>query len=227
MQLVDLTGQRFGSLTVVGIAGHKGKKVLWHCICDCGTEKDVAGSNLKSGHTKTCGRSLHRTRLDPQEKATNKRLRSILSGMIDRCENENSPIYEYYGGKGITVCEQWRDFNEFKSWALRNGYSYELTIERIDNGKGYEPSNCTWATRKQQANNRATNLMFTYGGKTQNLTRWCEELGLDYKLIHCRIRQHGWSFERAITEKKHYECSSNAPHRHQRRRVEGHSRSSG
>lgn len=98
------------------------------------------------------------------------------------------------------MCDDWKNsFLDFKNWALSNGYNENLTIERIDNNKGYNPDNCKWATKKEQSNNRRSCILYSYNGKTQNLTQWCEELGLRYKLMHDRIKKKGWSFERAIS----------------------------
>ena len=146
--LHDLTGQRFGMLTVVKrINSPDGcKKVLWLCQCDCGNTTESSTSNLKSGKSESCGcvRTKH------NGKGT--RFYRIWSGMKDRCHNPKSKYWSRYGGRGIKVFAEWRnDFSAFRDWALGNGYQKDLTIDRIDNDKGYSPSNCQWITREENA----------------------------------------------------------------------------
>ena len=143
------------------------------------------------------------------------RLNRIYSSMKYRCNNPNIPIYKIYGGRGIEVCAEWLD-NEivitptgrvskgwlaFKSWALKNGYADNLTIDRIDVNGNYEPSNCRWVTMKEQGNNRRNNSLITYKGQTKTLAQWCDELKLDYNYIYKRIYQRNWSAEKAFETK--------------------------
>lgn len=146
----------------------------------------------------------------------NSRLENIYMNMKRRCYNPQHHNYERYGGRGITICDEWlnpeRDFTigghptkgfiSFRTWALENGYADNLTIDRIDNNKGYSPINCRWVSIKVQNNNRSCCTAITYHGKTQNLTQWCEELGLNYRLVQMRLRRN-WSVEKAFEEKKH------------------------
>lgn len=127
------------------------------------------------------------------------RLFSIWSNMLTRCTNCNADSYKWYGAKGITVCDEWRnDFKSFYDWAMANGYSDNLTIDRIDNSKGYYPDNCHWSTEKTQANNRTSNHLITIGGVTKTLTEWCDIYSINYRTVQDRLKR-GWTEYRALT----------------------------
>lgn len=190
----DLTGKRFGRLTVIALDKTVNRKgCFWKCKCDCGNETTVLASRLNIGKTKSCGCLKHDNYKDGAEynNIKYKRLYSIWAKMRHRCEYEKDVAYESYGGRGITVCKEWHDFNSFKDWALCNGYSDDLTIDRIDNNAGYSPSNCRWADRVQQANNTRSNRLLTYNGKTMTLSEWSRELGIFKSTIYRRLDAHG------------------------------------
>lgn len=176
-------------------------KARWRCRCDCGNEVDVISSCLKSGRTLSCGclqkEAAKATLYIHGETGT--RLHNIWKDMIRRCEQTDRKQYRNYGGRGITVCSSWRDdFVSFRNWAVSNGYSDDLSIDRIDNDKGYSPENCRWATATEQSRNRRGRVMVTYQGRTMCLSAWTEELGLNYSVMRDRIVERGWSPEVAF-----------------------------
>lgn len=142
---------------------------------------------------------------------THSRLSEIFRTMKKRCYYNKHNVFKDYGARGIKLCDEWNDrtiirisgigytkgFLAFKKWALKNGYSENLTIDRIDVNGNYEPENCRWVTKREQANNRRSNKYITYKGKTQSMADWCRELGLDYSTIKYRFRRK-WTTEQAF-----------------------------
>ena len=134
-----------------------------------------------------------------EEHNTKNRLYRIWADMKRRCKNSDRPNYKNYGGKGIRVCQEWENsFDSFREWALNNGYSDDLSIDRIDNDGNYEPSNCRWATAKEQANNKRNNFYIEYKGETRTLAQWCEVFGLERNVVAMRIYRDNIPFEEAI-----------------------------
>lgn len=156
----DLSGMKFHKLTVIEQAGKdKHKKILWRCICDCGNETITHGRDLVNGHCKSCGCILNENRREngKYKGLSETRPYRIWKGIIARCYNPNNESFSDYGGRGISVCDEWQGtqgFFNFLAWALNNGYADNLSIDRVDNNGNYEPSNCRWATWIQQASNR-------------------------------------------------------------------------
>jgi hypothetical protein len=152
---VDISGQTFGRLTAIEIAGRKYKTTLWRCRCSCGNETIVFVAYLRSGHTKSCG--CLRGEITSQRNYTHgerqTRLYKIWAGMKQRCTNPKIAFFHRYGGRGIKVCEDWNVFEPFRDWAIANGYRNDLSIDRINNDGNYEPSNCRWITQSSQSRN--------------------------------------------------------------------------
>lgn len=195
----DLTGQRFGRLVVIGVDDRKTRKTYFYCQCDCGNVKSIRSDGLLSGAVKSCGclkREQDRTNLtaNHKHKMSHTRPYEIWQGMKGRCYNPHDARYDRYGGRGITVCDEWlNDFSAFYKWALENGYADDLTIDRIDNDKGYSPNNCRWATAETQCRNRATNIKITIGNATKTLTEWCKIFEVDFMTVYARYRRNGFS----------------------------------
>lgn len=201
-KFIDLTGQRFGRLTVIKKLGHRGKHILWLCVCDCGTERAVASTHLRSGHSQSCGclQKEHTVASSKTHGMSNTRIYREYASMKRRCDNPNVQDYSHYGGRGITICEEWRnDFMAFYNWAMANGYRDDLTIDRIDFNGNYEPSNCRWATMKEQANNTRRNSFLEFNGETKTVKQWAEIVGIRYGTLVARLNDYGWSVEKALT----------------------------
>ncbi len=206
-KFVDITGKRYGKLVVlergedyVSPSGYVAAN--WICKCDCGKNVLVRGCNLKSGATTSCGceRILHPNRYVHGMKGS--RLYSIWKGMKTRCFNENDASYPDYGGRGITLCDEWEnDFLAFYTWSVNNGYNERLSIDRINNNGNYCPDNCRWADRETQGNNQRTNHLLTYGGETLTMSQWAKKTGIGYYKLKDRIDKLHWSTERALTTK--------------------------
>lgn len=199
---LDLNGQRYGRLVVIEKAPNKGQQTYWLCRCDCGKETVVRGSHLRNGKIKSCGcyqKELSKERIikhSTTHQKTHTRLYGIWHTMKNRCFNTKHKDYASHGGRGITVCEEWKnDFTTFHNWAMSHGYAENLTLDRIDNSGNYCPDNCRWATRKEQANNRRNNHYVTYNGERLTISQFADRLGLNYKYVANRIIRNKWSVE--------------------------------
>lgn len=198
-------GDRFGRLTVVEFAFTRNGNKHWRCGCDCGTERIVHQSSLRAGYTVSCGcrkREAVIVRCTKHGHWTNHgrngtRTFHIWWGMIHRCHYPKTTGYANYGGRGIRVCDRWRE--SFKNFLADMGErpSPDHQIDRIDNDGPYSPDNCRWATRHTQRRNTRSNRLLTFAGKTQCLTDWARELGINKRTLGGRLG-HGWSVERAL-----------------------------
>lgn len=195
----NLIGQKFGMLTVIARAENKDRSAMWICKCDCGKIKEnpVCGWSLKSGKTRSCGclyKGSKKGRVITHGK-TNTELYRRYCHIIDRCYCESHTAYKNYGGRGIKVCDEWRnDFNAFYEWALSNGFSKELTIDRVDVNGSYCPENCRWVSMKEQCNNRRNTVKITIKGQTKSVSEWAELNNLDRTTLKWRLK-HGWKEE--------------------------------
>ena len=206
-QAQDLVGMRFGRLTVKENVGRDDSgNTLWRCTCDCGGETVTRSYTLKSGKAQSCG-CLRREKIVASVKRhgdSRSRLYQIWRSMRGRCNRKTHKHYYLYGGNGIRVCDEWNnDYVPFMEWAHANGYSDELTLDRIDPNGNYEPSNCRWITMHDQARNKSTNVIVSYHGKTGCLTDMCRELNVNKVTVRSRMRAHGLTFEEAIDGYEH------------------------
>ena len=201
-KLIDLTGKRFGKLTVIGRAPNKNGRIMWNCICDCGNTKVVGGKDMKSGMTTSCGCRRKCISVPPpvmigennpsyKHGKSKTKLYYVWASMIQRCENENNNGFLRYGGRGIHVCNEWKDFSKFNDWAMSSGYREGLSIDRIDNTSGYSPENCRWVDSFIQSNNRRCNILISRCGETHTLAEWAKIKKLPYKTILKRYHTHG------------------------------------
>lgn len=189
--LKDITGEKFQRLTAIKYVGKdKNGKSLWLCLCDCGNEVIATLNNLQRGNTKSCGCLNSEKTIERSTKHGKRgtRLYNIWSLMKNRCSCEKNPCYHNYGGRGISVCNEWQnDFEAFYDWAISNGYADDLTIDRIDNDGNYEPANCRWITNKQQSCNRRTNRFIAIDGETKTVTEWANILKCSRHTLMRRI----------------------------------------
>lgn len=193
----NLTGQRFGKLTVLEQVESKNGRSMWKCLCDCGNYKIASSSTLHNGRTRSCGC------LEPNKThgKANTRLYRIYSGMKARCYNQNTKAYKHYGGRGITICDEWlgeNGFVKFYDWSIKNGYSENLSIDRIDVNGNYEPSNCRWADAKTQSINKRNKITIYYGGEEKTLVELSEEFEINYETLRHRIFDKKMDVEKAL-----------------------------
>lgn len=198
----DVTGETFGALTAIAFAGRSAAhRVMWDCVCECGTKVIVRWDHLRDGGTQSCGCLVKRrmATLNRTHGKSKTPLYRVWRGMIARCEDGNSPHFKYYGGRGITVCAEWRNSFETFERDMGAGYRAGLSIDRVDNDRGYSASNCRWATDTQQSRNRRFNRLITFEGETRCLSEWAELVGIKASTLRERLRR-GWSPERTLTQ---------------------------
>ena len=202
---LDLTGQRFGRLLVLENGGHKIRSngesvIIWKCLCECGNVTFVPTGALRSGGTQSCGCGQLKNKIQKSHirGLSHSHLYMIWGNMKRRCYDIKNKAYKHYGGRGIKVCDEWLNkkngFLNFYNWAIENGYTEEklpngknkLTIDRINVSGNYEPSNCRWATYKQQANNKCNTSYITHNGETHTLVEWAEKLNVNPERLRSR-----------------------------------------
>lgn len=211
-KFIDLTGRKFGQLTVVSrakdsISPSGRKRVMWSCTCTCGNNTTVSSDALLGGNQVSCGcyRKKHTSEMFTKHGKTDSRLYGVWSAMKARCYNKNLYEYRFYGARGIYVCDEWRDdFSAFEKWMLDNGYDEhaprgQCTIDRIDCDGNYTPENCRIITQQEQVNNLRSNHLIEYNGEIHTLAEWGRITGISSFKINNRITRLGWTAERALT----------------------------
>lgn len=201
----DLTGRKFGRLTVIKFLNKKGKYYYWECLCDCGNTTTVSSGNLLSGSTLSCKcqRKENLVKSKTKHNSSKSRLYHIYLGMKRRCYNTKENNYNRYGGRGITVCPEWLDkengYTNFQRWAYSNGYADNLSIDRIDNNGNYEPDNCRWVDSTTQCRNRSSNRLITYNNQTKCISEWSEIYGIPEHKLYYRV-EHNFPLEKIFAK---------------------------
>lgn len=192
----DLAGRTFGKLTAIKRMGSNShRQSMWLCRCECGNETVVVEGDLINGHTQSCGclRGV-------KHEMSKTRLYEIYKGIKRRCCNPSDASYKNYGGRGITICDEWKsNFLNFYYWSMENGYNDNLSIERIDVNGNYCPENCKWIPFKKQMRNKRNNVLLEFNGETKTIAEWAEILNIKYITLYNRLRLWGWSVEKALT----------------------------
>ena len=195
-------GDKFNYLTITKLYSNR----TCDSICDCGnTVYGLKVRQLQSGNNKSCGCWNRKAIINRNTKhgESKTRLYKIWQGIKKRCYNKKSKRYMDYGGRGIVVCDNWLDWNNFKQWAIENGYTDEMSIERKNYNLNYEPYNCIWIPLPEQSKNRRSCNWITYNGCTLNLTQWANKTGIPRSTLSNRINNLKWDIEKALTEPLH------------------------
>lgn len=211
---LDLTGEKFGRLIALEPIGYHyfpsgQRKQVWKCKCECGKITNTYANSLTSGNTQSCGClrienlvakcSTHgATRHGKKE-----RLYIVWNDIKDRCKNKNNPSYKFYGGNGISLCQEWNDYAVFREWAYKNGYDEsaefgKCTIDRINTLEGYSPENCRWISLTEQQSNRRSTRIIEYNGERNTCSIWANKIGISKSALCSRLN-NGWSVEEALT----------------------------
>lgn len=201
----NLVGQRFGRLVVKSASTKRtaNRGMVWNCICDCGQEKEVPALALKNGSIVSCGcyaKEINRNRkLVHGHEGSGKKSPTYVSWekMMSRCYKVTDCCYPFYGGRGIEVTQSWHTFAKFLE-DMGERPSREYTIDRINGNGNYEPSNCRWATKKEQGNNTSRNIRFSYNGQGRTIAELAEISGIKYDTLYRRLRIYHWSVENAM-----------------------------
>lgn len=190
-KIKDISGEKFEKLLVISFVERKNKHSIFLCKCDCGNYIKTSSNALKTRHIKSCGclnielikkrSTIHGLSKHP--------LFNTWCDMKNRCYYKKHNRYKHYGEKGIIVCDEWHTFINFYNWAIENNWQKNLSIDRIDNFKNYEPNNCRFATIKEQNRNRTTSIKITYDGKTMSIVEWSEYLNIPYESLRKKIKK--------------------------------------
>lgn len=197
-----LIGKNYGRLTVIDFSHKNNNSIIyWVCNCTCGGKTTVDTASLNRGTSQSCGclRQERALLKNSRHNLSKTSIHNVWNGIIQRCTNVNDKYYKRYGGRGIVVCDSWLTFENF--YRDMGDKPKGMSIDRIDNNKGYSNDNCKWSTPKEQCNNRRSNLNITYQGKTQTLTQWANELGINKGTLRDRIVVLKWTMERAFNPK--------------------------
>lgn len=200
-RLKNITGQKFNYLTVLSRAENlpNSRATRWNCLCDCGNTKVINGSSLKSGRTTSCGCFVKK--INTTHGYSKHPLFQSWQAMVKRCINKKDPAYKNYGGRGISVCEEWlHSPNQFI--ADMNPRPLGLELDRIDNNKGYSKENCKWSTRKEQCTNRRSTILITFNNQTNSILEWSRITGINRRTITQRLSKN-WNLERVFTPAKY------------------------
>jgi hypothetical protein len=204
-KFVDLTGYRFGRLTVLECVGHyeNDSHHRWKCRCECGKISIVAVNHLRCGRTRSCGclqKQLAGQRARTHGMTKSLEYRSWLA-MRKRCSDPKHPLYHRYGGRGILIDFRWLGKNGFKHFLDDMGPSPSArhTLDRIDNDGHYEPSNCRWVTRKEQCRNTSRNHRYAFRGLDLTIPEWAERIGMKVSTLNSRLTLYSWSIKKALT----------------------------
>lgn len=194
-EIKDMKGLRFGRLVVLEHVGFASNSVaLWRCKCDCGNETIVRQCNLNSGKTRSCGcLCIDKTReANTTHGKSHTRIFNTWSKMKERCYNSKRPAYKNYGGKGVVMCDEWRNsFQNFYDWAMRNGYQDDLTIDRINSNGNYEPLNCRWITLSENVRLRNADSFIVINGLSLTIHDWAIRINIDPATLMSRYREFG------------------------------------
>jgi hypothetical protein len=192
----NLEGKHFGDLTPIKVIIDKNGRRKWECKCKCGDVLYRSTTYIQK-FPYQCIREIK------ENTKYRHRIKNVFWRMKQRCYQKNNKSYKDYGGRGISICDEWlNDTNKFVDWAIENGYKFGLEIDRIDTNGNYCPENCRWVDDYIQNNNKRNNILVTYNNKTQSLRKWCRELGLPYRKTHRRYVNSKWSVEKCFDEKE-------------------------
>lgn len=186
----NLIGKRYGKLVVIKFLGrgNNGKRYYWECKCDCGKTTKTGADHFN--RVRSCGECL--------SDISHTKLYYVWKAMLGRCENPKDQGFHHYGGRGITVCEEWHDCRVFYNWAMKHGYREGLTLDRKNNDGPYSSKNCRFVTMRKNVNNRRTTIWIEHDGQRRTLVEWAAHLGLKENTLYHRVKIYKWPLERAL-----------------------------